>query len=195
VREGGLLCFSFNVRVSVCASHSVSTASYVVASACCNIIHCKYPAVVERVDPSAESADRSDRGSNGIVRRPPDRRELMIGHRASHRQRGRQKSRCRAHIAERKGAGGGSRARCAPKSSTQITPAAINERLRSPHVESHCVLERSSRAAGPLISRYRIGAVTRGQPRKERKRGLAFRRVIKTVVSVEPPPLITANYP
>lgn len=39
--------------------------------------------------------------------------------------------------------------RSTPKSSTQITSAAINERLRSPHVESHCVLERSSRAAAP----------------------------------------------
>jgi len=116
MREGGLLCFSFNVRVSLRASHSISTASYGAASACCNIIHCKYPAVIEHVDPSAESADRSDRGSNGIVRRPPDRRELMIGHRASHRQRGRQKSRCRAHAAERKGTGGESRARSAHRS-------------------------------------------------------------------------------
>jgi len=166
-----------------------------------NIIHCKYPAVVEHVDPSAESADRNDRRSNGIVRRPPNRRELMIGHRASHRtqrarQRGRQKSRCRAHNrGTERGRRGKPSAKRTPKSSTQITPTAINERLRSPHVESHCVLERSSRAGGPLIPRYGIGAVARGQPRKEKKRGPAFRGVIKTVVSAKPPPLITANYP
>jgi len=105
-------------------------------------------AVKKYIDPRL--CPHIDRGSNGIVCRLSSRRELMIGHRASHRQRRRRKS--RVHIGINRQRENRAENRCAPKSSTQITPAAINEWLRSPHVESHCILERSSQTAAVQIS-------------------------------------------
>lgn len=81
-----------------------------------------------------------------------------------------------------------------PESSTQITLAAINEGLRSTHVESHwrSVGERDQ-LARPLNS---CGArISRGSATKRKEtRALAFREVIKTVVSGRAASLITANY-
>lgn len=111
-----------------------------------------------------------DRGSNGIVCRPSDGRELMIGHRASHRaervsvgvrnpvaavhRREQSGGRGMAEERKKKTRGREREGKRASEAHTEVIhanyPAAINERLRSPHVESHCVLERSSQAAAPV---------------------------------------------